>query len=289
MNSHRTSSATGKVVAGLIIITVGTILLLRQMGYHFPHWLFSWPMILVVIGLINGAKSSFRNFAWLALIGLGFAFLLDQMYPFYQISKYAWPLLIIGAGLFMIFRRNHNWPNRAEYRQRWHNRRNNYETQFQSQPTNIPILNGDEPQTATATEQPYNSGTATNTNSVNSEPSVLFNPEFIDISAILGGVKRNIFSKNITGADITCFMGGAELNFSQADIQGRVIMDLTMVMGGCKLIVPSNWEVISEITAFMGGVEDRRSLAPTMKSSNSKILVLQGVALMGGLEIQSYI
>ncbi|QMU28450.1 LiaF transmembrane domain-containing protein [Adhaeribacter radiodurans] len=288
MNSHRTSSSAGKVVAGLIIVSVGIIFLLRQMGYHFPHWLFSWPMILVVVGLINGAKSSFRNFAWLFLIGLGFAFLFDQMYPVFQITRFTWPLLIIGAGLFMIFRRNHSWPDKSEYRQRWHQRRNNYEQRLQNQPANIPILNGDEPPiTTTQPIDPIEPETAKST--INPDSSVPFTPEFIDISAMLGGVKRNIFSKNITGADITCFMGGAELNFSQADIQGRVIMDITMIMGGCKLIVPSNWEVISEITAIMGGVEDRRSLAPTIKSPNPKVLVLQGVAFMGGLEIQSYI
>ncbi|PSR52969.1 hypothetical protein AHMF7605_05225 [Adhaeribacter arboris] len=276
-------------MAGLIIVTVGTVFLLRQLGYHFPHWLFSWPMIFIVIGLINGAKSSFRNFAWLAFIGLGFAFLLDQMYPVYQITRFTWPLLIIGAGLFMIFRRNHSWPDRSEYRQRWHQRRNNFAPPVQDQSSTIPILNGDEPLASATAVPPIEPVISAANHSSTPDSSVAFNPEFVDISAILGGVKRNIFSKNLTGADITCIMGGAELNFSQADIQGRVVMDLTMIMGGCKLIVPSNWEVISEITAIMGGVEDRRSLAPTLKSPNPKVLVLQGVAFMGGLEIQSYI
>ncbi|MDQ4138920.1 MAG: cell wall-active antibiotics response protein [Bacteroidota bacterium] len=285
MNPSRTSSPAGKVVAGLIIVAVGIVFLLRQLGYNFPNWLFSWPMILVVIGLINGAKSSFRNFGWLILIGLGFAFLLDQMYPIYQITRFTWPLLIIGAGLFMIFRRNHNWHDRNGYQRRWNNRRNNFEQSFTGQPSTIPILDENEKVSSSSTQQ----AEPVANNSTGSDPTVVLNPEFIDISAVLGGIKRNIFSKNITGADITCIMGGAELNFSQADIQGRVIMDITMIMGGCKLIVPSNWEVISEITAIMGGVEDRRSLAPTFKSPNPKVLVLQGVAFMGGLEIQSYI
>ncbi|QNF35113.1 hypothetical protein HUW51_21210 [Adhaeribacter swui] len=284
MSMQHTSSSSGKIVAGLIIMAVGFVFLLRQMNYPLPHWLFSWPMILIVVGLINGAKSGFRHFGWLILIGLGMAFLLDQMYPVFQITRYAWPLFIIGAGLFMILNRNRSFPGREERRQRWQERREQFFNHTNATSATTPYQTA-EPPVTTLQPDPQVYGNS------NPEPtaSAIHNSEFIEITAVLGGIKRNILSKNVTGADITAFMGGAELNFSQADIHGRVVVDVTLIMGGCKLIVPSNWQVISEITAIMGGLDDKRNIIPATNTPNQKVLVLKGVALMGGIDIASYI
>ena len=278
MNTHQTPSRPGKIIAGLIVITVGTIFLMRQLGYPFPTWIFTWPMILIVIGLINGAKRGFRNFGWLVLVGLGVAFLLDHMYPIYHVTRYAWPMLIIAAGLFMIFGRNRSWREHAESCEPFHGRRTRWSPSEKFKPGVNPV---DVNYTQNTPEAGDPIHTTTSTQGIT--------PEFIDINAVLGGIKRTIFSKNVTGADINAFMRGAELNFSQADIQGRVIMDINLVMGGCKLIVPSNWEVLSEITTILGGVDDKRMMAPTFNTSHPKILVLKGTAFMGGIEIQSYI
>ena len=289
MNTHHTSSSSGKIVAGLIIIAVGVIFLLRQMGYYFPQWLFSWPMILIVIGLINGAKRGFRHFAWFILVGLGVAFLLDQMYPVYHITRYAWPVFIIGAGLFMILNRNRSWPDRAERLQHWQNRRAQF-VQNANTDANATAQQTTEPTAYTqAAYTQYPESSVYPPENTNTAAQHNTNSEFVDITAVLGGIKRNILSKHVTGADITAFMGGAELNFSQADINGRVIIDMTLIMGGCKLIVPSNWQVISEITAIMGGIDDKRNIMPTTNATNPKVLILKGVALMGGIEITSYI
>lgn len=275
MNSSRMSANSGKIVSGLIIVTVGVIFLLRQMGYIFPYWLFTWPMILIVIGLINGAKHGFRNFGWLILVGLGAAFLIDQIYPVYHITRYTWPLLIIAAGLFMIFGRpranDTRRGGRARFTGRW-----------------SPTAPLDLPATDATTALPNQPGQPLSTTEAPAATTAA-TAEFIDINAVLGGVKRTIFSKNVTGADINAFMGGAEINLSQADIQGRVVMDINLVMGGCKLIVPSHWEIIAEVTTILGGIEDKRLLAPTAQHKPPKMLVIKGLALMGGIEIQSYV
>ena len=44
-------------------------------------------------------------------------------------------------------------------------------------------------------------------------------------------------------------MGGSELNFLHADIQGKATIDITQTVGGLKLIVPSNWIIQSNITS----------------------------------------
>lgn len=118
------------------------------------------------------------------------------------------------------------------------------------------------------------------------EPATNDGVDTVDISAVFGGVKRRLISKNFKGGDITAFMGGAEIDMSQSDIQGTVVLDISAVFGGAKLIVPSNWNVISKATAIFGGVDDKRQTG--FMADANKTLVIDGVAIFGGIEIKSY-
>ncbi len=52
----------GKVMAGLILLAVGGLLLLKQLSdFLIPGWLFSWPMWLIAWGLYLGAKHNFKK------------------------------------------------------------------------------------------------------------------------------------------------------------------------------------------------------------------------------------
>jgi predicted membrane protein len=115
--------------------------------------------------------------------------------------------------------------------------------------------------------------------------SAISNLDFLNVTAILGGTKKIIVSKNFQGGEILTFMGGAEINLVQADIQGRAVLDVSQVMGGIKLLVPANWTVISEMAVILGGIDDKRLL---VTQAQDKILVIKGTSLMGGLEISSY-
>lgn len=108
----------------------------------------------------------------------------------------------------------------------------------------------------------------------------------VDVTAIFSGVKRRVLSKNFLGGDITAFMGGAEIDLTQADIHGTTVMDITTIFGGVKLIVPPDWDVQSHATAVFGGVEDKRYTHVAVQAN--KVLVLDGVAVFGGIEIRSY-
>ncbi len=113
------------------------------------------------------------------------------------------------------------------------------------------------------------------------------NEEYLDVHAVLGGVKKNIQSKNFKGGEIVCFMGGAEISFMQADILQPVVLEVNTVFGGTKLIIPGNWEVQSEISAVFGGVEDKRNFQNQNPDTDKKI-ILKGSCLFGGVEINNY-
>ncbi len=110
----RTESRSGRMLAGLIVVVVGSLLLARQAGMDVPWWLFSWKMLLIAVGLFVGAKHSFRGFGWLIPILIGCAFLIEDFMPELSFREYLWPIVIIVVGLFMIIR-----PRRQRRRFRW--------------------------------------------------------------------------------------------------------------------------------------------------------------------------
>lgn len=100
----RPASRSGNVMGGILLLVVGIILLGVQLDAFFlPGWLFSWPMILIVIGLYIGFKHSFQKPAWIILVLIGSVFLIDN-FLFFDLKTYFWPILIIGLGLWLILR-----------------------------------------------------------------------------------------------------------------------------------------------------------------------------------------
>ncbi len=112
--------------------------------------------------------------------------------------------------------------------------------------------------------------------------------DFVRTSAVFGGVKKNIVSKNFKGGDVKAVFGGGELNFTQADIKEKAVLEITAVFGGVKLVVPRNWEIQSELNTFCGGIEDNRAIEPNVNGETPKVLLLKGQATFGGIEINSY-
>jgi hypothetical protein len=95
---------TGRFMGGLIVVIVGAVLLARNSGVHFPYWLFSFKMLLIVLGVYLGFRHSFKGFGWLVPILIGGMLLLHDFFPYWEIREYFWPLLIIGVGLYIMLR-----------------------------------------------------------------------------------------------------------------------------------------------------------------------------------------
>ena len=101
-------------------------------------------------------------------------------------------------------------------------------------------------------------------------------------------VKRNIIAKDFKGGEVVTVFGGAELNLSQADINGKVTLEITQVFGGTKLVIPSHWEVRSELVNILGGIEDKRSMQQDFSTDPNKVLILTGTTVFGGITIESF-
>jgi predicted membrane protein len=238
-----------RVGGGLFLLLAGFLLLAYKMGAPIPGWVFTWPVLLIAIGLLSGIKSRFHNPGAFVLIIIGSIFLADQSIPGIDLHAYIAPLIMIGLGLLFILRpRRHSF---GRYRRaRWERR------DFGGYP-------------------PQNTPPSSNSE------------EYLDVHAVLGGVKKNIQSKNFKGGEIVCFMGGAEISFMQADMQHPAVLEINNVFGGTKLIIPGNWAVQTEISAVFGGVEDKRNFQNNIPDPDKKI-ILRGSCVFGGIEINNY-
>ncbi len=252
-------SRGSRMWSGIILLLAGILLLGYKMGAPIPGWVFTWPVLLIAIGLLTGVKSRFHNPGAFIMIVVGGIFLLDQTSPELNFHNYIVPAILISVGLIYILRPRYSWGH--GYKRRWR------DVDYSRSPVIIPTTE-----------------TFTDTKSDSAETD---NGEYVEINAVLGGVKKIILSKNFKGGEINSFMGGTELNLSKADILKPVVLEVNNVFGGTKLIVPSNWDVKNEVTTVFGGIEDKRSLNSTAPDAG-KILFLKGTCVFGGIEVTNY-
>ncbi|WP_139367161.1 LiaF transmembrane domain-containing protein [Sediminibacterium ginsengisoli] len=227
---------------GLILLLVGGALLADRMGAGLPHWLLSWPMILILIGLVTGIKQGFRNLSWLVPTLLGTFFLTNEILEDWNMKLYVWPLVIIILGILFMIRPNQN----SRFCRR--RREADYWEEESANASGDDVLNS---------------------------------------VSVFGGAKKNISSKQFKGGEITCFMGGCEINLTQADLVGTAVIDVTVMFGGAKLIIPPHWEVRSDTVSLFAGIEDKRPVQ-VGKFDPDKVIVIRGTTIFGGIEIKSY-
>jgi predicted membrane protein len=106
----------------------------------------------------------------------------------------------------------------------------------------------------------------------------------IKTTALMGGVKRNISTKNFQGGELTAIMGGIDIDLREAGIEQEAVIDVLALMGGIEIKVPEDWRVIVHGFPFMGGFVNN-TRAP--KDENAKRLIIKGTAVMGGVDIRN--
>ncbi len=103
--------------------------------------------------------------------------------------------------------------------------------------------------------------------------------------ALLSGATRRLSSPDFQGGDATAIMGGCEIDLRQCSIlTGPAVFDVFALMGGIDLYVPGDWTIRNEGIAILGAIEDNRK---ETAGNASKVLVLRGAAIMGGIEIKN--
>lgn len=104
-NSQPHSSGSG-IIFGILLLAAGGLLLLDRIGIipgHITDVLLTWPMILVVIGIVKLYKSR-SSASGLIILLVGAFFLLPKVFMLpYNFHHNFWPLILIIAGILMLF------------------------------------------------------------------------------------------------------------------------------------------------------------------------------------------
>ncbi len=97
-----------KIVLGLMLALAGALLLGFNFGYlpiEYKDVVFSWPMILVALGIIN-LSSRDSLFLGVVLFSIGSFFLLPKFFMFeLSFRQVGLPILLIAIGIWVAFRK----------------------------------------------------------------------------------------------------------------------------------------------------------------------------------------
>ncbi|MGZ3921682.1 MAG: LiaF transmembrane domain-containing protein [Bacteroidia bacterium] len=238
----------GRTIAGIVVIIAAVLFFCKELGYFIPSWVFTWPVLLIVIGLISGIKHQFRNTAWIILMAIGGIFLAGDLITDFSFDKFKIPIILLIVGLILVFKPKNRYRHYAKYKCRHY------------QHTNVG-----------ASQTTYNSS-----------------DDFVMMNNVFAGTKKNVISKDFKGGEINNTFGGCELNLIQADIVNEAVITINQHLGGTKLIIPPNWAVKSDVVCVFGGIEDERPRMAVTGSEQTKTLILRGRVFMGGVEIVSY-
>jgi hypothetical protein len=104
--------------------------------------------------------------------------------------------------------------------------------------------------------------------------------------AIMGGFDRKgvwVVPQQMT---VVAFMGGADLDLTEAQFAAReVTITVNAIMGGADIKVNPHTHVIMEGVGIMGGYSGPSGKVPAELDENSPVLHIRGFAIMGGVSV----
>ena len=97
----------GRTILGVILVLIGLFMVGRSLNI-LPHGLaddlFSWPMILIILGILFLTSRPGSTSGWILLI-IGAVFLFPRITDLpYEFREVFWPVVFIGVGLLILFK-----------------------------------------------------------------------------------------------------------------------------------------------------------------------------------------
>lgn len=238
---------------GLILVAIGILTLGFNFGWidsPLKRVLFSWPMILVVIGTAKIIKRDYFTAA--ILYTIGFFFLMPRIigaYPAYfpnfdgGFTHTFWPVLLIISGVLLILSKLYGNPSCSQV----------------------------------TCEKNYSKKTDY---SNYSRPTGSF-----EKNAIFGGGEHIVLEPNFTGGEVNAIFGGLTLDLRHSTLaEGVSRLEVNAVFGGVTIIVPRDWFVETQMDAVFGGFEDKRLIKEPINPQRK--LLIKGACVFGGGELR---
>lgn len=113
-------------------------------------------------------------------------------------------------------------------------------------------------------------------------------PDFIDVVTIFGGTNKIFQSGNFRGGNITAIFGGSDINLYGCKLaEGVSYIEVTTIFGGSSIQAPSDWNIQIDVTPIFGGAEDKRIKSPNIVLDTTRVLVIKGATIFGGIDIKN--
>ncbi len=236
------------LTGGLILVAIGVLFLLGNLNIvHSSYWISYWPVILIVIGLVqlvDSTSSSGRVGGGVMLV-VGGLFLADNLgylsFPIWNL----WPLILIGVGLMMLW-------NRAGFvaGTRTRDRRDRC-WNWQDESAGFTSTSG-----------------------------------YVHEFAIFGGSKRTVVAQDFRGGKVAVIFGGVTLDLTGAAMAEDVaVLHVSALYGGVSIKIPTTWNAEVHGAGIFGGFGDHSIHPPAMPGM--KRLIVRGGAVFGGVGIKN--
>jgi predicted membrane protein len=253
MDEHKNLGS--RVILGIILIAIGVIYLLKSFYFPIDIEIFSFPFILIVVGIIIMLNSGNKLFGAIIFI---FGLLL-----YFGDHITIWPFFFILWGIYIIFK----------HRTRRHRYFEN--PQPGTDPNPNPDLKQDPPPDSGFDKKHFY--------------DYSIRKDYLDDVSVFGGGHKVIHSDSFKGGNITAIFGGSEIDLTQCKLApGDNYIDVVIIFGGTTIVVPNNWNVILNVTPLFGGFSNKKSRYVSSAIEPSGTLIIKGVVLFGGGEIKSY-
>lgn len=255
---------------GFALIVLAVLLFLNNVGFKLAGMLFQhWPAVMVAAGaymLFSASKSKDKTNRYgvtpYVLIGVGVVMMFGRYGLFhFSVGAVIGPIILLMIGLHLF---------KPEHRLCKQKKKLNPENTLEH---------------AASQAAPTNDDEGENTDSKSFSPD---DDSKIDIFAILGGGNYSSRSHKLTGGNILCVMGGAEIDLRDADAVGDVVeLDVLAFMGGAEIKIPPHWQVTVKAIPLLGGVSNKTTCLAEKMGVPKKHLVITGIACMGGIEVKN--
>jgi len=115
-----------------------------------------------------------------------------------------------------------------------------------------------------------------------------FGDEESETFALVASMDGVQFASTVSGLKhgaVTAFLGGAEVDLTQATIADRAVLELRAVLGGIDVTVPPEWRVEVDRTAVAGEIVNGTD--PDAVAEDAPVLVVPAAAYFGGIQISA--
>jgi predicted membrane protein len=300
------------LIIGVVILMLGVILLLDQLGFLEADKIFLfWPLILIYVGVnkLQRRRNATGAFWGAFLVLLGISFQLEELGLSHIHFGTIWPVFLICVGILLILQR-------YERHGRWYPPMPGAPPGNPEPPDSIPppgstgqaesnAAPGASANQGTNASQAANPGGSegfwqghdpAHAQWAGGGESYDSSEPRLNVVNIFWGGKRRVITNRFAGGEIVTIFGGFDIDLTQSDIQGtQTQIDVVTIFGGGDIRVPPNWEVVLETVGIFGGCGDRTLHLEQQKSNSgsdpaaptTKRLIVKGVAIFGGLNIKN--